>query len=322
MPVIENSTYIPPRLFKNPHISTIFPALFRQVGGISYLRERIETPDNDFVDLDWSTIGSDRLVLVLHGLEGSAQSAYVKGIVKAFNRKNIDAAALNFRSCSGEMNRNLYTYHSGATADLNTVIQHISMRNGYKSLILVGFSLGGNMILKYLGEQGKSTPAIIEQAIVFSVPCDLEGCSYRMAKRENKIYMMRFMMGLKQKIKRREKEYKEILDIKKLYKASSFLDFDEHFTAPVFGFKNAKDYWTKASSKSFIPNITTPTLLVNAKNDSFLTDSCFPYDLAKKNPNFYLETPDYGGHVGFVQFGGEGYWMEERAGREVKVSQI
>lgn len=314
MPIFKDSTFKAPFYCSNPHLQTMYPSLFRKVRGLYYDRERFELEDGDFIDLDYSRLGADKLVIVLHGLEGDANRPYVQGMVKLFNQNGWDGVGINFRGCSGEHNRLAQTYHSGATNDLDALIQKIDRQGHYQNIVLIGFSLGGNVTLKYVGEQGKSLNPKIKKAIVYSVPIHLESASYELAKWQNSLYMKRFMNNLKVKVRERAALLQEYVDLDKVYAAKSFLDFDEYFTAPIFGFKNAIDYWTLSSSKQFLENIAIPTLLVNAKDDSFLSTTCYPYEEAKASKNFFLETPEKGGHVGFVGADRKGfYWSEQRA---------
>ena len=167
MPIISESSYAPPLLFRNPHVQTVFPSALRKVTGVNYVRERVVTPDDDFVDVDLSLIGSQRLTVVLHGLEGNSERSYVLGMVKSLNRAGWDAAALNFRGCSGESNRRLRFYHSGDTGDLQAVISHLVGSRQCAELALVGFSLGVNVVLKYLGELGDRVDSRIRKAVAF-----------------------------------------------------------------------------------------------------------------------------------------------------------
>ena len=153
MPLISKSDYNPMFLFSNAHFQTIYPPLFRKVKGVNYVRERILTPDRDFIDLDWSKVGADRAVIVSHGLEGHSRRSYVLGMIKAFNTRGWDGIAFNFRGCSGEPNRLIRSYHCGATEDLHTVVSHVIEKKSYSSISLVGFSVGGNLTLMYLGEK-------------------------------------------------------------------------------------------------------------------------------------------------------------------------
>jgi len=314
MPVVYHSSYKPPFLIWNPHAQTIYSSVFRRVGGVRYERERIDTPDGDFIDLDWSRTDSNRAVIVLHGLESCSQASYMRGMVRAFNRRGWDAAAYNFRGRSGEPNRLYRSYHSGATDDLEAVVSHVIRLGCYDQLALVGFSLGGNVTLKYLGEKGANVSEVIRTAAAVSVPCDLESCSWKLAQRSNFIYMKRFLIFLGRKMKQKKHLLPDGLTLDDFRKAKNFKDFDNLYTAPAHGFADAEEYWSKCSSRQFISSIAIPTLLISARDDPFLTEKCFPFEEAKASEHFHLEVPEVGGHVGFVSFnsGGE-YWHESRA---------
>jgi predicted alpha/beta-fold hydrolase len=301
MPILDPSFYKSPPFFSNGHLQTIYPSLFRKVKGILYHRERIATIDDDFLDLDWSKTGSGKIAIVSHGLEGSSYRSYMLGMVKSLHKAGWDALAWNYRGCSGEPN------------DLHTVITHVISQNKYRKIALAGFSLGGNMTLKYLGERGETVDSRIDKAVVFSVPCDLAASSRKMAEPFNKIYMKRFLRMLHQKIKDKMEVLPGLIDDEGYDKIKNFRDFDDRYTAPIHGFANAEDYWAKCSCKQFIPYITIPTLLVSARNDPFLTKECYPVEEAGRIPHFYLEMPKSGGHVGFVEFNANGeYWSEQR----------
>jgi predicted alpha/beta-fold hydrolase len=314
MPLIEPPSYVAPFLFGNGHIQTIYPTLFRKVRGVRYERRRIETPDDDFLDLDWSGAGSERVAIVAHGLEGNSQRSYTLGMVRALNRNDWDAIAWNMRGCSGEPNRKTRFYHSGASEDLHAVIQHVLDNESYVKIGLVGFSLGGNLTLKYLGERGRQVDPAIVGAAVCSVPCDLRSGVSKMAGFAGRIYMIRFLRMLHEKIKAKNRILGERIDDTDYHRIKTFKDFDDRYTAPMHGFRDAEDYWRQASSKQFLTNIAIPTLLVNARNDPFLAEECYPVEEATANPNFYLEMPPSGGHVGFISFNPEGeYGFESRA---------
>ena len=312
MPVIEKSTYKAPFLLRSGHLQTILPTLFRKVEGVKYVRERIETPDGDFIDLDCSRVGSESVVILSHGLEGNSGRAYMKGMIMAFNKRGWDGVASNFRGCSGEVNRNAVTYHSGKTEDLQTVIDHVISAGGYKSVTLVGFSLGGNLTLKYAGERGKKILPQVKCAVGISAPCDLVSSTIELHKPKNSIYSRRFLVTLIEKMKQKESVHPA--GISRDYEAVKTLkDFDNMFTAPLNGFRDAMDYWTKCSSKNFIGNTAIPTLIINAKDDPILGEECYPYNEAGENSLLYLEVPGRGGHVGFMSFGNDGeYWHETR----------
>jgi len=258
----------------------------------------LTTWDNDFVDLDFSKIGSKQLVLVLHGLEGNSDRQYARGMVKMANQRGFDAMVFNQRSCSGEMNLLPTSYHSGKSDDLKFVIEEIA--KDYESIFLVGFSLGGNILLKYLGEQGSIVLKQIKKAVAISVPVDLSDSAIQLAKRQNWIYMRRFLKTLKAKTTKKMQQFEALsISIDELNSCNSFIDFDNLYTAPVHGFKDANDYWKQASSKQFLNDIALPTLLVNALDDPFLGKHCYPYQEAKLNKQLELITPKHGGHVGF-----------------------
>ncbi|HPJ39942.1 MAG TPA: alpha/beta fold hydrolase [Spirochaetota bacterium] len=313
MPVIKESTYRAPLLLGGNHLQTILPTLFRKVKGIEYTRERIDTPDGDFVDIDFSSVGSDKAVLVSHGLEGKSDRAYVKGMIRAFNRRGWDGAAFNFRGCSGEPNRTASTYHSGKTEDLHRVVEYLISKKGYTAITLVGFSLGGNLTLKYAGEMGTAIPSPVRCAIGISAPCDLVSSSIELHKPKNYLYTKRFLSTLIEKMKVMSplfppgisRDYSSIKTLK---------DFDDMFTAPLNGFRDAMDYWTQCSSRKYISGTAIPTLILNAMDDPILGPECFPYSEAEQNSRLFLETPKKGGHVGFITFGNNGeFWDETRA---------
>ncbi|AMC10132.1 alpha/beta hydrolase [Lutibacter profundi] len=297
MPIIK-STYQPPFLFKNNHLNTVYKTLFYK-NSISYNRQRIFTPDKDFLDLDFSIVGSNTLVIAMHGLEGSSKSHYLVSAIHYLNSQNIDCVALNFRGCSGEDNNQLYSYNSGKTDDLSVVLNYILEHYSYKNIILLGYSMGGNITLKYMGETN-NIPSEVKGAVAISVPCDLEGSSNVLAKWYNTVYIQKFLKSLKKKtFIKLEKFPENTIDKVAVLNAKTFEDFDNAVTAPLFQFKSAKDYWNKCSSKPFIHAITKPTLLINAIDDSFLSESCYPIKEAKNHKYLTFEIPKYGGHVGF-----------------------
>jgi len=300
-------SYEAPSLLFNAHIETIWPALFRKVQLPSYHRERIKTHDDDFLDLDWLKQDSNKLVIISHGLEGNSHRAYIQGMARQFFTNGYDTLAWNYRGCSGEMNRQLRFYHSGATDDLKWVIDYVSAN--YDSIYLIGFSLGGNLSLKYLGEGNVNTA--VKKAVVFSVPLELHTSCLEILKPSNWMYHYRFLKGLKAKVVEKAK-HRSDLNVSQLDDIKTLIEFDDHFTAPIHGFANAIEYYKKCSSLYFLSEIRTSTLIVNAKNDPFLSPDCYPQ--LPVGSSVKLETPARGGHVGFAQFGQNGlYWSELRA---------
>ncbi|MCK5101058.1 MAG: alpha/beta fold hydrolase, partial [Desulfobacteraceae bacterium] len=265
----------------------------------------------DFIDLDWSVVKSKKLAIISHGLEGNSGRRYVKGMVNALNKNRWDALALNFRGCSGEPNRLLKTYHSGYTDDLALAIKHAKKKKKYNEIALIGFSIGGNMTLVHLGRD-KVDP-IVKKAAVLSVPCNLEHSSECLAQLRNRLYMKRFLIMFHDKIKAKMIFMPGQINDKGFKKIKNFKEFDDRYTAPIHGFKDALDYWGQCSSNQFIPNINIPTLIINAKNDPFLSKSCYPIKESENNENISLEMPESGGHVGFITFNKEKiYWSEKR----------
>ncbi|MEQ8927237.1 MAG: alpha/beta fold hydrolase [Fulvivirga sp.] len=305
--------YQPPKIYLNSHFETIFPALFRKVKFQPYIRERITTPDNDFLDLDWVKQDAKKLVIISHGLEGNSEKPYVRGMGKAFYTAGFDVCAWNYRGCSGEVNKKLRFYHSGATDDLHSVVNHC-LTHDYDEIVLVGFSLGGNITLKYLGEQGSHVHKRIIKAIAISVPVNLHTSCIKISKRGNMVYSKRFLRNLKAKIRKKAKIMPDKLDVNGLNSISTLIDFDNKYTAPIHGFKDAVDYYTQCSSLYHLDSIKCTTLIINAKNDPFLSEDCYPVDQLKGHEFVTLEIPDYGGHVGFTEFNSEKmYWSEKRA---------
>lgn len=314
MPVLEIPDYTRPKLLFNRHFETIIPGLFRKVSELHYTRERINTPDGDFLDLDWHQNGQKRLVVVSHGLEGDSNRPYVQGMVRAFGQNEWDVLAWNYRGCSGEMNRLPVFYHSGATHDLETVINHVIHKNEYQQIVLIGFSLGGNLTLKYLGESKTEKFKEIKGAVVFSVPLDLAGCSMQIDKPYNFLYSRRFLSSLKKKVRVKSQWSSWTLNTDNLDMINSIYQFDDQVTAPLHGFDNADHYYDNCSSRKFLNGIQVNTLVVNALNDPFLSSSCLDQSLFTKLNNVFFETPKQGGHCGFARYNGDSYyWSELRA---------
>ena len=300
MPLLR-SDYNPTLLFKNGHLSTVYSGLFRRIEGLEQQRERLELADGDFIDVDWSysKTPSEKVVILLHGLEGNAQRPYITGSAKTFNTAGIDACAVNFRGCSGETNRLFRSYHSGATEDLDAVVQYILKKQKYAHIYIKGVSLGGNMAMKYAGED-RTLPKEIKAVIGVSVPCNLHSSLKELMSTKNYLYSKRFKKHLVQKLWHKVDLFPDKISKKDVPAIKTLKDFDDIYTSRAHGFKNAIDYYTKCSCRQFLPHIKIPALIINAKNDSFLGDECYPYTEAENNPNLYLKTPNFGGHVGFV----------------------
>ncbi len=310
MPVVA-SEYHPPRWLRPAHLQTILPVLLKRGRALVYRRERLELEDGDFLDLDWSRVGSKRLVILSHGLESDSEAGYIRGMAGAVNAAGWDALAWSFRGCSQEANRLLRFYHSGETLDMARIIEHAATE--YDQIAMVGFSLGGNMTLLYLGESPPH-PAVVA-GVAISAPVDM-GSSARALdqKWENRMYQRRFLKTLIAKVEAKTVHFPGQIDLTGIRCIRSFLEFDDRYTSRLHGFRDAEDYYTQVSSRQHLAEINVPTLILNARDDPFLPDECFPVAEAEANPHLFLEAPARGGHVGFLEAIGRGRrtWGERR----------
>jgi uncharacterized protein len=328
MPII-NSTYQPSKIWQNPHFSTIYPSVFRKVGGVQYTRERMELSDGDFLDLDWSfaenvafnqapilTVKSllnknNKLAIFTHGFLGNSTRPYLLGGVKSLNSAGYDALAWNHRGLGGESNRFERITTHGSSDELEEVINYALSKNQYNEIVLVGYSKGGNISLKYAGEKGENIPAEIKNVVAISTPTDLQGSVDAMGK--NGFYTNRFHKKLSEFLKNR----KQLIGNKTLngFKKLKYLDdFSDHYIAPLHGFKDAKDYYDQCSAMHVVDKIRVPTLILNAQNDPVLSESCAMKDVAKQSDFVFAETPKFGGHCGFYEANKDGlYWGDKRA---------
>ncbi|MFN3138496.1 MAG: YheT family hydrolase [Allomuricauda sp.] len=299
MPLL-NSDYTPPLLFKNGHFATIYSGIIRSVNGVVQKRERITLSDGDFLDLDWSdsVTSTQKLVILLHGLEGDAQRPYITGSAKILNQNGYDTCAVNYRGCSGEPNVKYRSYHSGATEDLIEVLNHILNTKNYSEIYLKGFSLGGNLLLKYLGE-GNDVPKEIKGAVAVSVPCNLHDSCKQLLSIKNIMYAIKFKGNLLGKLRQKQHMFPNKISDNDIKSIKTLKDFDDIYTSQAHGFEDALDYYKKSSSLQFLPHIQVPSLIINAKDDSFLGPECYPIKETDKNTKLFLEMPSYGGHVGF-----------------------
>jgi uncharacterized protein len=309
MPVIV-SRFRPPLFFRNGHIQTVLSVLLPRRPDGTFQRERLELVDGDFLDLGWARIGADRLVVLSHGLEGSSDSRYIRGMAAALNAAEWDVLVWDFRGCSEETNRLPRLYHSGETGDLGAVIDCAAAR--YSRIALVGFSLGGNLILKYLGESSPH-PAVVSAAAV-SAPLDL-GATARALDRQwsKRIYRDSCIKSLIAKVEAKAVRFPEKFDVSGIRMIRTFEAFDDRYTAPIHGFRDVEDYWKRSSARQFLNRITVPTLILNACDDPLLTAESFPVAEAEANPCLFLEMPKWGGHLGFVDLvRGIEPWSEQR----------
>lgn len=278
----------------------MYSGLVRKVDGVTQERERLTLPDGDFLDLDWSFASkpSKKIMILLHGLEGNAQRPYIIGSAKQAIAQGYDICAVNFRGCSGETNTLYRSYHSGATEDLEAIIHHILNSDKYDELFIKGFSLGGNLALKYIGEE-RDVPKEIKGVVAVSVPCSLHSSLLQLLHPKNYLYAKRFKDHLKAKMREKQQLFPKQISDSDIKNVKTLKDFDDIYTSRAHGFKDAMDYYEKCSSLQFLSKINVPALIINAKNDSFLGPECYPYKEAVENNSLYLEVPEYGGHVGF-----------------------
>jgi len=317
LPIIESDFQPKRRIFHNTHASTIYASLLRYIPRVKFRRERISLPEGDFLDLDWSSKSKDskKLILILAGLEGKSSSLYSRAIIRYFNQQGWDAVGMNYRGCSGEPNNLLKGYHMGASDDVAASLEHIISHYDYEDIILVGYSLGGNLALKYLGEKGSAVPPQVKGSVSFSVPMELEKSNERLNRWYNWHYLKWFMFTLNYKANQKKKQYPEALkNFRGFFMSGNFTNFDTHFTAPANGYDNVQDYWAASSAKPVLHQIEVPSLVINSMNDTFITDHCFPHEAAEANQHLYLEIAQKGGHCGYIRnFFEKNWWMEERA---------
>ena len=309
MPVVT-STYKAPALLHNGHVQTMIGAFLRRRHQTAFDHDRLELDDGDFLDLRWLRQGRDRLVILSHGLEGNAEQGYVRGMAAAANAASWDALAWNFRGCGDDPNRLVRLYHSGATEDLKPVIEHAAA--SYSRIALIGFSLGGNLSLKYLGE-APPHPAVIA-GVAISAPVDLAASARMLDQRwSNRLYLRRFISSLIAKVEAKALRFPEQIDARGSRALRTFQEFDDRYTSRLHGFRDAADYWQQASARQYLHQITVPALLLNALDDPFLAPECFPFPEAEQNRCLFLETPASGGHLGFLEYaGGLRPWFEHR----------
>lgn len=321
MPHFEDTSYRPPFWLRNGHLNTFYTYLFRNPASIRYERIRYETPDNDFFDTDWLKAGaSDSLCILLHGLEGSSSSQYMLGTSGMLAENGFHVATLNFRSCSGVMNRTPLMYHSGFTADLHQVVGNAEKY--YKNIYICGFSLGANVTFKYAGDGFYPLSPAIKGIAGVSVPCDLKAGSFQLQKRENKVYESRFLKTLAQKINEKIKQFPHLTIPKDPSKIKTIREFDDKYTAPIHGFAGCDDYYDRCGCKQYLHRISMPAIMINAWDDSFLPIESYPINEAANNKNLHLVTTKYGGHVGFTTFGSDYNWYESAILRFFKSGEV
>lgn len=320
--MLIKTTFKPAWWLNNAHLQTLYPALMRKTSSPPGLRrERLITPDNDFIDVDWCGAGIQPLIILLHGLTGSSQSGYIKGLQRTLLTQGFRSVALNFRGCSGEYNHSARCYHSGETEDIHFLYQTLRQREPDTPFAAVGFSLGGNVLLKWMGEQGSKLTLFA--AVAVSVPLVLSTCATKLDKGFSKMYRGNLLRELKHYVRAKQRhlekvgnliEASKIEQLGDLSRIKSFWQYDDRVVARLHGFKNVQDYYQRSSSRQFLKSITIPTLVVQAIDDPFMTQDVLP-DLNELSSSIHLEITQGGGHVGFIAgdmpFKPE-YWLEQR----------
>lgn len=320
--MITQSSFKPAWWLKNAHLQTIFPAFFRNIPPPDTLRrERLSTPDNDFLDVDHCGEAGWPIVILLHGLTGSSASGYIKGLQHTLAKLHLRTVALNFRGCSGESNRLARCYHSGETEDIHFLYQTLRQREPETPIAAIGFSLGGNVLLKWLGEQG--TRLDLFAAVAVSVPLVLGICADKLDRGFSRIYRKSLLDELKDYVRLKlqhleslgiETEAEKVRQLGDLSAIDSFWQYDDLVVAKLHGYRDVHDYYRRASSRQFLKTIGVPTLVIQAIDDPFMTVEVLP-SAHELSPSVHLEIAQGGGHVGFVAGAypfRPRYWLEQR----------
>jgi predicted alpha/beta-fold hydrolase len=310
------SPYRAPPWLPGGHLQTLYVAGFLRGPRVTYRRERWEWPDGDFVDADWVDAESARapVVVLFHGLEGSSRSPYARALMQAVGRRGWRGVVPHFRGCSGEMNRLPRAYFAGDTAEIEAMLRRVAATFPDAPVYAVGVSLGGNALLKWLGDAGSGAGEWLRAAAGISAPLDMNAAGRALDSGFNRtVYTAHFLASLKRKALQKVAHYPGLLDPEAIRAASTFLEYDTLVTARLHGFRDAVDYWTRTSSKPGLRHVAIPTLILNAKNDPFLPANALPAP-GEVSANVMLEQPDDGGHVAFPRgpFPGRLDWLPGR----------
>ena len=304
----------PPFWQINGFIQTVAPTLTQRKPQITYIRERISTPDDDFLDLDWLLqTDKEKLVILSHGLEGNSNKVYITNAAKYFQDHQYNVLAWNNRGCSGEENKTLKLNHHGETDDIHLIVNHAIRKYGFRKVYLMGYSLGGSITLNYVARKADILPKEILGAVAISTPCDLRSASQSLDERKNWFFKDLFFKKISKRVIGKELQFPNTFDVDKLKKVKSWKDFDNEFSAKLCGFKHADDFYDNVSSLPHLPKIKMNTLILNAINDPILTEKCHPKEMVKSNKNLKLILTDHGGHVGFLERNHQHSFMERAA---------
>jgi predicted alpha/beta-fold hydrolase len=326
--LLADIRYRAPLWLPNSHVQTIIPALFARLPKVAYRRERWDTPDGDFIELDWlvrepavagvpdrmaqlPTGDTTPLFVLFHGLEGSSASHYARALMAGARARGWNAVVPHFRSCSGPLNLLPRFYHLADSNEVDWVLRRLR-REHRGPIVAAGVSLGGNVLLHWLGERGNDA-SIVAAAAAISAPLDVHAGGRALSQGFGKIYTRSFLKTLKQKAEQKLGQYPGLFDRGAMLASRTMHEFDDVVTAPLHGFRNADDYWTRATTRPLLPGITVPTLVLNARNDPFLPGSVLP-SRQQVSAFVELDQPDHGGHVGFMTgpFPGRTDWLAQR----------
>lgn len=305
--------YHAPKWLPGGHAQTIYPLLIKP-DLPAYRRERRETPDGDFIDLDWVDGDAEQpLVVLFHGLEGSSASHYAISLMQALRSRRWTGVVSHFRGCSGEANRKPRAYHSGDSDEIDWVLRCLRQQHPKRTLYVAGVSLGGNALLKWLGEREFLAADIVDAAASICAPLDLTVCGHNLGHGFNRVYTRHFLNTLKASAAEKLKRFPGLFDEQRMRRARNLYEFDDTVTAPLHGYLGADDYWKRASAKPLLSGIRVPTLVLNARNDPFLPAHALPND-NQVSAKVTLDQPREGGHVGFVtgSLPGRLDWLPQR----------
>ena len=313
MPLLADSTYRAPPGLGGGHTQTLLAHVLRRPPAVVYRRERIDTPDGDFLDLDWHAGGRERLAIISYGMEGSSQGDYVRSLVHALAGAGWDALVWNYRGCGGEPNRKVHFYHGGLIEALEVVLRHALAAGRYRRAMLAGFSLGGNLTLNYLGRRGDAVPAQVTHAVAVSAPVDVTDCARQLRRPANRLYVRRFLRLFRERVRAKMKRMPGAIDDTPFRNIHTLDDYDAAYTAPHFGFPDVPALYQFVSPCRHLSAIRRPTLILNARNDPFLGPGCFPIEQADRHPWLSLEMPGSGGHLGFLAWPvRDARWLDRR----------
>lgn len=308
------AAYRAPGWLANPHLHTIYGSLFVASPRVAYRRERWDTPDGDFVDVDFVDAPPDApRVVLFHGLEGSSDSPYARMLMHRVAQRGWRGAVVNFRGCSGEPNRLPRAYHSGDWQEVDWILAKLASASQGAPLYAAGVSLGGNALLKWLGERGAAARGIVARAAAVSAPLDLMAAGDALGRGFSLLYAKHFLGTLKARAAAKHERFPGSFDLGRMRRSRTLREFDDVVTAPLHGFRDTDDYWTRASSKPLLRNVAVPTLVLNARDDPFLPAQALP-SADEVSPAVTIEFPERGGHVAFVSgpFPGNIGWLPER----------